>query len=268
LEEISGKGQEVARILFVVPRCEAAEFKRAYPWSRVLVVENNWKTGSINQWIAERGGSPWKVWIDDDFTLARRKTLLNVSQAGTTVKTVEGVIALFEKIRGWFTAGYVHGGVSMRQANHYCTETDHLVNSRVCGLIFCDTRFMALEGIRFDAVQEHQAYHVALSLMELGYENVVDYEFMFGHHGTNATGGCSLYRTVEYLEAQNRLLQALHPRSVGLFYRKVGNPDADAISTDEGIPAVRIGWSRAVCLRQRERIATARQLRGTKLCSG
>lgn len=237
-------------VRFLVPKCEHDAFERAHPSARLVSVPDHWKTGSINQWIASRGGRC--VIIDDDLTLQRRRDPASSSQKGSASRGIEDAVALFERIEQWFNAGYAHGGVSMSNANHYCREAS-AKNTRACGLIFFDAHVLEAEKVRFDAVQEHQALHVTLSLLELGYPNVVDYEFMFGHAGTNAAGGCSVYRTVEYLEEQNRLLQSLHPKGISLFYRQLKGKGAEAISGPDGIPAVRVGWSKSFGIRRHER---------------
>jgi len=203
------------------------------------------------------------VIIDDDLKLHRRRDRRNPSQRGSASRGITDALGVVGRILNYLEQGYAHGGVSMANANYYAGSEWKQYNTRACGLIFHNKYVLWKHNVRFDAVQEHQALHVTLSLLELGYKNVVDYEFMFGHVGTNAAGGCSTYRTVQYLRTQNEILAKLHPWSVRHFYRKLTGDTAKAISSEEGVPAVKISWKKAINKRR-----TREPYPGMILCSG
>jgi len=245
------------RVAFVVPQCEALAFKRKYSWAKVKVVKDEWKIGTISQYIIESKGR-YKVLIDDDFQLLRRRNKLSVSQKGG-VATDKDVRLLFARVKYWLRKGFAHGGVSLRQTNHFCKDAWYKFNSRVSGFMFFDSRVVRQEGIRFDAVQERQDFHMTLSLLELGYSNVVDYEFAVGQYiqGTNAAGGCSRYRTPVFLLEQAERLAQLHPKTVRVVFKQPKVAEATkSMLTDKGIPDVRIQWVKSLGLRSAERKVT------------
>jgi hypothetical protein len=258
LEEIFTKAPSWLEIYFVVPTCEQCHFIAAHPWtdSCVFSVKDTYKFGSVCQAIAEVS-TGLTMLLDDDMLPLRRRDPYKTSQAGATAN-VQDVLDLFARVRSWLAQGYVHGGISLRQSNHYCTDTYYQTNTRTCGVTFFDARILKTEGIRFDAVEARSDFHVYLSLLELGYKNVCDYEFICGQWsgkmgGSNAPGGCAIYRTPAFLLEQASLLQKLHPRSVKLIYKQRKGEALAALATDEGIPDVRIGWSKAYGIRSHER---------------
>lgn len=253
LEKIHTEG--IAKVEFVVPRCEALKFSESHSWARVSIVEDNWKIGTISDHILRTRRGRYKVLIDDDFQLLRRRDRNNPSQKGG-VATDKDAFDLFERIRYWLDQGYVHGGISLRQTNHFCKDGWFKTNSRVSGFMFFDTKIVNQEDVRFNEVEERQDFHMTLSLLELGYLNVVDYEFTVGQYltGTNAPGGCSSYRSPEFLLEQAELLCKLHP-NVKLVYKDRTSEDAKKMGGDLGIPDVNIQWVKSLGIRKKERKA-------------
>jgi hypothetical protein len=247
LREIVKEGLHWLDFRFVVPLAEKKEFLVAHPWTKRILaaVGSRYKFGSVCQNLLDRSDG-WFLILDDDMVLLRRRNRLNVSQRGGR-GTIEDSMAFFARIRHWLVKGYAHGGVSLRQTNHYCQGQYYRVNTRVSGATFYDAQILKKKGIRFDAVQARSDFHVCLSLLEQGYKNVCDYEFICGQvgGGSNAAGGCSTYRTPEFQLEQAKLLKELHPDAVSLVYKTRKGENLNKLATAQGIPDVRIAWKKS-----------------------
>ena len=240
-------------VRFAVPDCELEQFTDLYGWAEVVNVPDSFRYGDIIQYLVLETPGRYKVLMDDDLHLIRRRNPNSISQKGG-VATNQDVVDLFDRIREWL-GEYEHGGISYRQTNHFCHEP-FANNTRANGMMFFDTKVLEVEGVRLDAVQERSDFHVTLSMLELGYPNVVDYEFAIGQYltGTNADGGCSRYRSPKFLLEQAQLLADLHPGVVKMVYKKRKAGDVQAMSDgDKGIPDVRIQWAKALGLRSNHR---------------
>jgi hypothetical protein len=241
-------------VTFVCPFSEALAFQKTYPWAYVETVPDNYRYGNVCYRIMKETEGRYKVIIDDDLQLLHRRERTKISQTGS-VATDEDADKLFDRIVYWLDKGYVHGGISLRQTNHFGNGVWYKTNTRVSGLMFFDSSIPNQEGVRFDAVQERSDFHMTLSLLELGYENVCDYEFMVGQYitGTNAPGGCSAYRTPQFLLEQAELLAKLHPKSVKVVYKQRKAEAVKSMADDKGIPDVRIQWARSLGIRKGQR---------------
>lgn len=241
----------------IVPESERREYLKAHRWTREFLdtVPDDFKFGSVCQYIAD-SSTGYTLIIDDDMRLLRRRNLLDPSQIGGT-GTEQDARDLFNRVRRWLSSGYAHGGISLRQSNHFVTGAYFKTKTRICGTTFFDARILREEGIKFNAVQARSDFHVYLSLLELGYLNVCDYEFIVGQDGTgtNAPGGCSQYRTSEFQREQAELLASLHPGTVSLIYKKRKGTGLRALESrdGEGIPDVRISWDKAYGIRMDKR---------------
>ena len=250
------------QIHFIVPESEKVAFVATHPWVRPIcvVVPDSYRFGSVCQAIAEQS-SGYTLLLDDDMWLYKRKSPLDIH---LRTGNKQDAWDFFMQIRHWLRKGYAHGGVSLRQTNRFWPkdiqhadpkEAVYHANTRVCGVTFFDSRVLKTEGIRFDAVQARSDFHVYLSLLELGYHNVCEYEFACGQTslGSNAPGGCSLYRTPEFLIEQALLLRSLHPGLVTLVYKQRVMKAARMMVTEQGIPDVRISWAKALGNRVQDR---------------
>lgn len=239
----------------VCPKSEQEEFRQTHPWckSHILTVPDTFRFGSVLQFIADLPGR-YKYICDDDFYLWRRRDPLSVSQVGGRA-TLEDVVDVLNRIRSWLQKGYAYGGISLRQTNRYAPGIVSLTNTRICGNEFFDSRVLQQEGIRFDVVQARSDFHVTLSLLELGYCTICDYEFMVGQPsgGSNAPGGCASYRTSKFLLQQAKLLAKLHPTAIKLVYKRHVSENLKALEDEQGMPDVRVSWLKTLGVRSQDR---------------
>lgn len=242
-----------AYVKFVVPECEHDEFARTYRWASLATVPDSFKLGGILQYIVENLPGRFHVIVDDDMVLLRRRSRCKITQVGAA-GTPRDAADMFRRILMWRDLGFAHGGFSLRQTNHFCKDAWYKTNTRVCGMHFFDTDVLSGEGIRFDALDARSDFHVILSLLERGYSNVCDYEFMVGQW-TNMPGGCSLYRNPQFLLDQAKKLAALHPNSVKLVSKTSTMQQTSATKFSDGtIPDVQVGWKKSFQLRMSDRM--------------
>ena len=250
----------------VVPDTEQEDYLQEYPWTKPYLhtIPESYKSGSIFQSLLKIENR-YVFCIDDDLQLDRRRDPLSPSQAGAS-GTYEDACDCLYRVREYFERGYVHGGISLRPYNFGVVGEFSSEVGRVCRAMFWDGLIIRKEKIRFDAVQSRSDFHMWLSLIELGYPNIIDYEFMVGENGagkgdkggTNTPGGCSRYRTPEFQLAQAELLKKLHPETCSIIFKQKVSPSAMKMSVPgKGIPDVRIQWAKALGIKSHLRKAKA-----------
>ena len=231
------------RVTYVVPESEAAAFTRQWSGSEILVVPDEFRLSQIRQWLVEtrRIDDPHHVCMDDDLVFLRRKAPLDVHQRkGNQTDAIEA----FARMDWWLREGYAHGSLSQRGGNNHCPDAFKLIG-RSTDCHFYNADILYGEGIRIDAVILRQDFHTTLSLLELGYPNVIDHEFMSGQKD-GTPGGCQVYRTHQMLEEQAYLLASLHPGLVQVVEKERKGGFGKSVD-------VRIAWKKAFQSRLSER---------------
>jgi len=222
--------------IMVVPECEADAWK----WcaSEYHVVSDDWGINQIRQYILEQEGDHHLV-IDDDLHLFRRdrpsKRLKKASWSD--------IVDMLQWFQSKFDEGYVHGSMGFRVFNNQY-EDDELEqeNKIATGAHFYRADVVRAEGFRFDALPNKEDIHLTLSMLELGYPNIVTQEWV--HHQEYAAGpehgGIGRYRTPELISESSRTLQQLHPEVVSLRDK-------------DGVVETRIQWKKALGIKEHER---------------
>lgn len=231
-------------VTYVVPESEQRRYLETYPKSDVLVVPDEYKLSDIRQHLVDecRAPDPFHCCFDDDLVLLRRKAPTDIHQR-SDMRLQDAQEAL-ERCEYWLKAGYAHGSLSQRAGNN--NEPSPLkVIGRATDTHFYNANIIHGEGIKINAVMLRQDFHTTLSLLELGYANIIDHEFMSGQTD-GKPGGCEVYRTKQMLEEQAHLLASLHPDFVKVVtkVRKGGFGE----STD-----VRVQWVKAFESRLQDR---------------
>lgn len=233
------------RVTYLVPASELKQFRNAWPKIEdVADVPDDWGLSDIRQWLIDdpiNRVDPYHVCMDDDLVFLRRKAPLDVHQRkGNQQDAVE----CFQRMEYWLRQGYAHGSISQRGGNNHCPDAYKTIG-RSTDCHFYNADILHGEGIQINAVRLRQDFHTTLSLLELGYPNVIDHEFMSGQKD-GMPGGCQVYRTKEMLEEQAHLLASLHPGFVTVVEKE--RKGGFGVSTD-----VRMSWQKAYCSRLAER---------------
>lgn len=132
-----------------------------------------------------------------------------------------------------------HIGFAAREGANRNTES-FVFNTRIMRVLGYDRDVLISEHIQFDQMEVMEDFHVALSLLEKGYENLVLNEFAHNQAGSGKEGGCSHFRTKQ-LQAENAAkLVALHPGFVRLVQKTTKGAWGGGTRTD-----VQVQWKRA-----------------------
>lgn len=203
-----------------------------------MVVPDRYKFSEVRQHILQDPAERHLV-LDDDLFLYRRKHGL-LEKA-----TLQDVKELLQRIEGYMDDGYVHGGVGFRAFNNQYADDDLEQENIVCICAhFYRADVLRYESLHYDAIPGKCDLHSTLTLLELGYPNIVTNEWV--HHqecGLKASqGGVARYRTPEFISKTSRILQCLHPKVVTLR-DKTQKDGSQVVET-------RISWKKAFCLKE------------------
>jgi hypothetical protein len=182
--------------------------------------------------------------LDDDLAFFVRKDprAHNLRPAGADVERI--MDWLDEMVQPNFSnMSYVHAGLSPRQGNNWCYPDKHQTIQRMNAVHCVNPEALRHYGIRYDAVDMMEDYHVVLSLFEVGEKNIVLTDAAWDQcKGSGAPGGFTHYRTKETQAAASHRLAELHPLSVKVVEKepKTGSGGFAGKRTD-----VRVQWKQA-----------------------
>ena len=134
---------------------------------------------------------------------------------------------------------YKHVAISAREGNNHI-ERDYVICGRAMRCVGYRTKeYKSLIGLsRLPAMSDFDA---TLQLLCKGYANYVAYDWAHNQDGgSNASGGCSVYRTKEMLAQTARKLQKLYPKYVQLAERETKGSWGGGERLD-----VKIAWKKA-----------------------
>lgn len=170
---------------------------------------------ATRQWILDMLPGAVQVVVDDDKRFYRRPDPLSPTLATAVPGDLDNMLRVItECVR----LGYAHGGVAMRQRNGFkdlaakidkrgkefvrCygyVRDGHVFEDceRAIGCHFYARNRVRAAGLRYDAVPLIQDMYGTLTLLRAGLPNTIIYSFCHNEVGSNAAGGCSLFRTPE-----------------------------------------------------------------------
>ena len=215
------------------PNCKLEnDWSRDDPGINILGVPNYWKFSDIRQHIVDeyKYADKYQVCMDDDLRFLRRRTPTDPAQLKGTL---QDSIDMFKRIEGYLKGGYHHGAISTRPGNHN-VETETKENTRALDLHFYNAETIFKEGLKFTDVLLKQDLHMTMSMLELGYRNIVDYYYIAGQtNNGNNPGGCNLWRTLDMLNEASYALQKLHPKYIKTRVKK-------SLSTYGGVDRIEV----------------------------
>lgn len=201
--------------------------------------------GKTRQFIMTNTKKPAVVMVDDDMDFAERRPPDYLSG---DLQMQECLDPMFQWVSDKLDEGYVHGGISARQGNQNKEDLEW-ENGRVNNFHFFKVDTFIGEGCSFDAVPVMEDFYVTLTLLSLGYPNVISYQYCWNQRGSGNEGGCSIYRT---LNVQARGADLLHERFPDFV--KVVEKESRGGSVFSGTRKdVIIQWRQAVGSRENER---------------
>lgn len=202
-------------VLLAVPTREADQYVETYPQVSVLSVPNRLKgIGHARQYALENATESTLMFIDDDMRICKR-----LSMYEPTIRDADSKDS--EKMFRWMEhslKSYIHAGISARQGNNRHPtnaerkrdEIEHKIISRMNNIYAYQVdKFLDL-GFKFTRLKVMEDFDVTLSLLELGYPNIISYRYCWDQRSSEDTGGCSGYRTSEVQTTAAYKLEKLH----------------------------------------------------------
>ena len=203
------------------------------------------KLAAVRQWIVSelaRQDEP-VIMLDDDLAFFRRAV---PEKHNLIPASPEDTITIFNRLYEHVESGmFAHAGLSPRQFNNTNFPHTEIRTMRMNAVHCVDPEVLKREGIRYDDVDLMEDYHVALSLMEKGYDNIVITDAAWDQaRGSGAEGGFTGTRTKELQSAAAHRLAELHPHCVKVVKKapKTGQGDVWGGERDD----VKISWSVAL----------------------
>lgn len=180
------------------------------------------------------GGSP-VLMLDDDLKFFVRRT-------DDPTKFRDGSSEEFLKMLGQIELNlseFPLVGIASREGGNRNTE-EYLYDTRIMRVLAYDPKVLIEHSIRFSDIPVMEDFHVALSLLEKGYHNLVLNGYCHNQFGSGLEGGCSTYRTTEVQAAAAHKLAELHPKFVKVVQKETKGAWGGGTRTD-----VVISWKRA-----------------------
>lgn len=215
--------------------------KDLYPQYPTLVLPPDiTRIGPTRQFLVDytlrQGQSQVLLMADDDLSFATRRQDEPSKFTPATGQEIQDLLEHMDSVAHL----YAHVGVSPRDGANRRTEPA-LYNTRMTTRLSAyNVRMLQREGIRFDDMECMEDFHVTLSLLELGYKNVVINSMIHDQKGSNTVGGCSHFRTPEVQAAAAYELKRRHPDFVTVVQKKTKHSWGGGVRTD-----VRVQWKRA-----------------------
>lgn len=175
--------------------------------------------------------------VDDDLVFFHRRTddptkLRDITQAE--------LYKAFTEMEMHLNKGIAHVGFAAREGANRNVE-QFVDNTRIMRVLGYNARVLNKVGLRFDDMEVMEDFHVALTLLEHGYPNMILNDYAHNQAGSGAAGGCSHFRTPE-LHAENaEKLARLHPRYVKVVEKFTKGAWGGGIRKD-----VVVQWKKAI----------------------
>lgn len=202
--------QAKARALHVVPPDELGAYRKAgLPAVACPAVG----IGPVRQWICDKHDVKTQgeslLMLDDDLYFSERRKDDISKFAPTTPRSMDQMFKALDTL----ALKYAHGGIAPRDGANRETQRVSLCTRNLRAL-FYNVAVMRRHKIRFDRLPVMEDFDVALQLLEAGYPSAKLNSWVQDQRGSNAAGGCSIYRTMEVQAEGARGLARLHPDSV------------------------------------------------------
>lgn len=240
-------------VTYVVPQSEAHPWRDRYDNTELHLVPDEYRFSEVRQHIAtaqEFRDDHDHVVVDDDLYFFRRTNTLDPEDVSLRACSQVDILEMFMAIEMYLKDGYAHGGISAREGNNRL-PIPHVEIARCMRLHFYDASVLRAEGFDFRDIPTKQDFHCTLTLLELGYPNIVNTVFCHNQRGSGSEGGCSAYRDAAMMESSARRLHELHPE----FVKVVNKETKTAWGGGERVD-VQIQWKKAFCTRESARKGT------------
>jgi hypothetical protein len=221
--------------ILVVQDREAHEYAHITA-QKVILPPSITTIAPTRQYILESVGSHNKmVMLDDDlvFFVRRKDDPTKFHDARS-----QDIVDMFSLIDQWLMS-YAHVGIAPREGGNRITSAV-IHNTRIMRVLGYRRDCLLKNNVRFDRMEVMEDFHVALSLLQEGHENILINGYCNNQAGSGKGGGCSHFRTPELHAANARKLAELHPGFVRLVEKTTKTAWGGGTRTD-----VVISWKKA-----------------------
>lgn len=189
----------------------------------------------VRQWILDNVQDSKVVLLDDDLKFYCRRdddaTKLRAPKDGELEQMFDAIDLMLNNFQ--------MVGVASREGANRNTEA-LLHNTRIMRLMAFDFDFLRAKKLKFDRLTCMSDFDMTLQILRNGGENVILNSWAHNQDGSNASGGCSEYRTLDVLADSAYGLEVLHPDFVNVVEKETKAAWGGGARTD-----VRIAWKKA-----------------------
>jgi hypothetical protein len=232
----------------VVPPKQVRKYQRRNPNAQIIACPVEDHAGGFKQWVFDEFDDDDQLAIaDDDLKFFHRTDLFNAPTL-LNLNEMPPEESLRQKQRMWQAIArslrrpYLPWvGISYRMGSNN-VFVPHRYVERSFSMWAVRRSTLIEHNIRFAEMQVMEDMYAILSLLTLGYRNIVYYKWSWNGL-SNSKGGCSVWRTSEIQRAGAERLAATFPEYVSLYERV---PKSECWF-GQGVPAyqVRVKWKKA-----------------------
>ena len=157
------------------------------------------------QWIIENSDDDQVFFADDDQSFKVREENSYKLRPMDETDYQEMVGAVIENL-----GKYNAVGISAQAGNNRSFPKTVISPGRMYNCYAFNRNVLLENNIRFDDMVVMEDFHVTLSLLKLGMPNAILQNWCWSSPGSNATGGCSTYRTADVQRSGALQLEKLH----------------------------------------------------------
>ena len=194
--------------------------------------------GQTRQWIMEHATEEVVIMMDDDLAFAcrgkRSDNPLYLSPCDN-----DDVYEMVEWMNWSVDRHCCLAGISAREGNNRKPNRFETCARMMRAWAIHRATFFDI-GARFDNLPCIEDFDVILHFLVNGYENIINNTYTTNQAGSNASGGCSTYRTIDVQANAARALQAKYPGIVKAVEKTTKGAWGGGTRTD-----VNIQWKKA-----------------------
>ncbi len=228
--------QWMSRTALVVPNSEYTDYCPVAAEAGCTVIPCPHKgIGPTRQFIIAAAYPEPVLMLDDDLTFFRRRV-----DDPTKFEDAFGsdILQMLDSIENHLKDYPLVGVCAREGGNRYPNQFYY--NGRLLRVLGYDTITLSKHDIDFRTLPVMEDFYVALSLLTRGYENLMLSNWCHNQRGSNESGGCSQYRTMEMQADAANMLKQYFPKFVTVVKKQTKTAWGGQERTD-----VRIQWKRA-----------------------
>lgn len=224
----------------VCPPSESAVLQRRWGMKVLSRPEHIHSISAARQWVLSQFGGtfPAICFMDDDlrFGCRRADDLAKFSKAAP-----EDLLQMFHAIEDQLHTHPMVGICARERGHLFAGRGPVVLNQRMSRIWAIRTDFFRAHQIRLDEFTLMDDFHAALSVLAGGEDTACLTSWCHDQGGSQAKGGCALYRNAATQQAEAELLAARHRPFVALVTKRSKNWGAELSERTD----VRVAWAQA-----------------------